>query len=226
MLRSAHNRQDAKKPRRFRKPTGPEKRAARIIFLLSSLAKNSYLCALETELINCMDTSPTEFQISPVRTAMTIGAIVAALMLVLPLLPFLNFLAAGIQQLIFIGGIYYAMNDFRKKTGGDITYGKACMTGSATAFFASLVMAFAAYVAAVFDPAFTDALLNTIGQILQTADLPEAVVQENMTQMQKMMTPVAIGFFMIMAYSFFGVFISFFCSLFVTGIHRPKQQSL
>jgi hypothetical protein len=156
-----------------------------------------------------MDTS-AEPSGSPTRTAMTIGAIIAALMLVV--------FAIGLQiigWLVFVGGIYYSMKRFRTETGGYISYFKALFTGIQTAFFASLILAFAGYLTTTMEPALIDTTLNVMEQQLKVSSVPSGLAEMVMQQWREILSPTVVGVITIFMCSAMGCIVAIVCAFFI-----------
>ena len=165
-----------------------------------------------------MDTS-TDLVVSPTRTAMNVGAIIAALMLVVN--------AIGWQILgwiVFIGGIYYGMKSFRKASEGYISYFGALNAGIQSAFFASLILAFVGYVTAKLEPATIDATLDMMEQQLKSYDLPVGLAETAIRQWREMLTPVVLGLITILMFSAAGCMVSIVCAFFVRKEQPPVTQ--
>ena len=152
-----------------------------------------------------MDTSVT-----PTRIAMNMGAVTAALMLVV--------LVFGLQilgWLVFVGGIYYGMSRFRKEAGGSISYIKALYAGIQTAFFTSVILAFAGYMTTTLDTSLIVAMLDAVEQQLLASEVPSGLVETAMQQWRGVFSPVIFAIMIVFAYSATGVFAGMICALFV-----------
>ncbi|MDR1172780.1 MAG: DUF4199 domain-containing protein [Bacteroidales bacterium] len=154
--------------------------------------------------------------VSPTRTAMTIGAITAALMLLV--------FATGLQiigWLVFAGGIYCGMKRFRTETGGCISYFKALFTGLQTAFFASVILAFAGYVTATMEPALIGATLDMMEQQLQTSGVPSGLAETVMQQWREILSPTVLGVITIFMCSATGCIVAVVCAFFIRNDQPP-----
>ena len=162
-----------------------------------------------------MDTS-----VSSTRTAMTVGAVIAALMLTV--------FALGFQilgWLVFLGGIYYGMKRFRKEMGGSISYFKALNCGIQTAFFASVICAFFVYVSATMEPSLIDKTLDAVEQQLKTYDIPSALIESSTQQMRETLSPFVLGVFTIFMYCTAGCIAGVVCAFFAQKEQpQPTQQ--
>ena len=154
--------------------------------------------------------TPAESPVSPARTAMTVGAITAALMLVAN--------AVGLQLLVwfvFVGGIYFGMKRYRTETGGCISYFRALSAGIQTAFFASLIMAFTSYLAATLEPSLIANTLDAVEQQLLAFDIPSTLAETAMQQWREILSPTVLAAIFIFMYNFFGLLLAMICALFV-----------
>ena len=153
---------------------------------------------------------PTELPISPTRTAMTIGAITAALMLVVS--------AVGLQfigWLVFVGGIYYGMKRFKKELGGIIVYFSALNAGFQTAFFASIILAFVVYVTTTLEPSLIAEMLDSMEQQLKTSGVSSGLVEIAVKQWNEILSPLVFAVITIFGYSLTGGLASLVCAFFV-----------
>jgi len=149
-----------------------------------------------------MDTS-----VSPMRVAMNVGAVTAILMLITAL--------AGWQKIswfIFAIGICSGMKRHRSELGGCISYFRALQAGFQTAFYTSLIIAFAVYVMVTFKPALIDSTLEIVEQQVLSSGLSPEVI---LPQMKKTLTPVMLGLSAIFAYCAMGGIVSFILAFFV-----------
>jgi len=156
-----------------------------------------------------MDTSGVLLE-SPTRTAMTVGAITAALMLAV--------LTLGLQiagWLVFAGGIFWGMKRFKNECGGVITYFRAWIAGFQTAFFASIILAFIAYVTTTWNPSLITAMLDAVEQQLTTMEVPSGLIEPAMQQWREIFSPMVFGIIIIFMYSAIGFFVSILCAFFV-----------
>jgi len=156
--------------------------------------------------------------VSPTRTAMTVGAFTAAVMLVVSTL--------GWQMtgwLMFLGGIYWGMRRFKNECGGMITWFRAMNAGLQTAFFASLILAFVAYMATKLDPSIIPALLDVVEKQLKTSGFPEGLTEMAMQQWREILSPMVFALIIIFMYSSIGCVISIFCAFFVQTA-KPVNQ--
>ena len=156
-----------------------------------------------------MDTS-AELPVSPARTAMTVGAVTAALMLAVS--------ALGLQilgWLVFAGGIYYGMRRYRNETGGCISYFRALYAGIQTAFFASVICAFFFYMSTALEPSLIDKMLDTAEQQLKTYEIPSGLVETAIQQWHEMLSPLVIAMIAIFMYSAVGCIVGIVCAFFV-----------
>jgi hypothetical protein len=156
-----------------------------------------------------MDTS-AEPPVSPTRTAMTIGAITAALMLLI--------FATGLQiigWLVFAGGMYYGMKRFRKEAGGYISYFRALFAGVQTAFFASIILAFIHYVTATMEPALIDTMLDMMDQQLKAPGVPSGLAEMTMQWWREILSPAVLGVITIFMCTATGSIVAIVCAFFI-----------
>ena len=151
-----------------------------------------------------------ESQVSPTRTAMTIGAVSAASMLMV--------FAVGLQILgwiVFVGGVYFGMKRYRKETGDSISYFKALNAGIQTAFFASVILAFVSYVSSTMDPSLIDATLDSMEQQLKLSNVPSGLAEMVVQQWRETLSPVILAVATIFMCSAIGCLISVVCAFFI-----------
>jgi len=141
---------------------------------------------------------------------MTVGAAVAGIMLIVSALglPLLGWL-------VFIGGIYYGMWIFRKTLGGVVSYIRALNVGFQTAFFASLILAFFAYLSTTMDSSLIPSILNAAEEQLKTSKIPSELVDNVVQQWREILSPVIFAGIMIFMYSATGGFVSIILAIFV-----------
>jgi small-conductance mechanosensitive channel len=163
-----------------------------------------------------MDTS-AEIPASPTRIAMTVGAVTAALMLVV------SMVMQILGWVVFVGGIYYGMKRFRKETGGCISYFRALSAGVQTAFFTSVICAFFMYMSATLEPSLIHTTIDAMEQQLKTYDIPAALVENTTQQMRAVLSPVVLAVFAIFTYSARGCFAGIVCAFFVQQ-DQPREN--
>jgi len=156
--------------------------------------------------------SSEDLPVSPTRTAMTIGAVTAALMLVVSVL---GWQLAG--WLMFLGGIYWGMRRFKNERGGTITWISAWIAGLQTAFFASIILAFFAYMTTKLEPSLITAILDMMEQQLKTSGFPEGLTEMAMQQWRELFSPIVFAVIIIFLYSAIGCFASMIYALFVNA---------
>ena len=154
--------------------------------------------------------SSSVWPVSPTRTAMTVGAFTAVLMLVVS--------AVGWQVvgwIVFLGGIYWGMKRFKNERGGIITWFRALNAGFQTAFFASVILAFVGYMSTKLEPSLITEMLNTVEQQLKTAGIPEGLTELAMQQWREIFSPVVFALIIIFMYSAMGGIASIVYAFFV-----------
>ena len=154
--------------------------------------------------------SSSVWPVSPTRTAMTVGAFTAALMLVVS-----TFGWQIVGWLIFLGGIYWGMRRFKNENDGIITWFMAWNAGLQTAFFASTILAFVAYMSTKFEPSLISDLLDVVEQQLKSSGIPEGLTESAMQQWREILTPVVFAVIIIFMYSAIGCFASIIYAFFV-----------
>ena len=157
-----------------------------------------------------METSAELPPVSSTRIAMSVGAVTAALMLVVS-----AFGWQVVNWIVFLAGIYWGMKRFKNELGGIIVYFRALSAGFQTAFFASLIMAFFSYVSATLEPSLIDATLATVEQQLKTYSVSSALVEESVQQWREMLSPMVIAAITIFSYSTIGGLLSIVFAFFV-----------
>ena len=156
-----------------------------------------------------METSSV-WPVSPTRTAMTVGAFTAALMLVVS--------AFGWQivgWLVFLGGIYWGMKRFKNERGGIITWFRVWNAGIQTAFFASIILAFVGYMTTKLEPSLIAEMLDTVELQLKSSGIPEGLTEMAMQQWREILSPVVFGVIIIFMYSAMGCLASIIYAFFV-----------
>ena len=155
--------------------------------------------------------------VSPAQTAMTVGAVTAALMLVA-----ISIGWAIVGWLVFIAGIFWGMKRFKNECGSVITYFRAWNAGVQTAFFSSVILAFTVYVSAKLDPSLIVAMLEATEQQLLTMEIPSILVETAMQQWREILSPVVFAILIIFMYSITGCFISILCAFFVRNAKHSE----
>jgi hypothetical protein len=156
-----------------------------------------------------METS-ANISVSPTRVAMNTGALTAILMLVV--------FAFGWQVvgwLVFVCGVYLGMKAFRNELGGIIVYSKALNAGFQTAFFASLILAFSAYVTTTMKPILIKEMLETMEQQLTLSSAPAELVEPAMLYWRETLSPVVFGGINILMYTVIGTLLGIVLAFFV-----------
>jgi ABC-type Na+ efflux pump permease subunit len=117
--------------------------------------------------------------------------------------------------IVFAGGTYWGMKRFKDERGGIITYFRALNAGFQTAFFASVILAFAGYMSVTLDPSLITAMLDATKQQLLSMEVPSGLVEIAIQQWREILTPVVFGLLIIFMYSAMGCFISILCAFFI-----------
>ena len=155
--------------------------------------------------------------VSPTRTAMTVGAYCAALMLVISSL--------GWQILgwcVFVGGIYWGMKRFKNEMEGTIAWFGAWNAGFQTAFFASLILAFVSYMTTKLEPSLMVTMLDAVEQQMSTMELPSGLAEKAILQWREILTPTTFAAITIFMYSAIGCFASIIYA-FIICHSKPAQ---
>ena len=148
--------------------------------------------------------------VSPTRTAMTVGAFTAVLLLVVS--------AVGWQMVgwfIFLGGVYWGMKRFKTERGGVITWFRAMNAGVQTAFFASFIIAFVGYMSTKLEPSLINEMLDAVELQLKAYSIPEGMAESVMQQWREILSPMVFAFIIIFMYSAIGCLASIIYALFV-----------
>ena len=148
--------------------------------------------------------------VSPTRTAMTVGAFTAALMLIAS-----TFGWQIVGWLIFLGGVYWGMKRFKTERGGIITWFRAMNAGLQTAFFASFIIAFVGYMTTKLEPSLINEMLAAVELQLKAYPLPEGMAELVMQQWREILTPMVFALIIIFIYSIIGCVASSIYALFV-----------
>jgi hypothetical protein len=162
--------------------------------------------------------SSSEWPVSPTRTAMTIGAVTASLML---LVSTFGWQIAG--WLIFLGGVYWGMKRFRNELGGNITWIRAWNAGFQTSFFASLIMAFVGYMTTKLEPSIIAEMLDAVALQLKAYPLPEGIADMVMQRWREILSPVMFAAIIIFMYSAIGCLASMIYAFFVHAANPVNQ---
>ena len=163
-----------------------------------------------------MDT-PSNLRISPTRGAMTIGALTAGIMLIVSMInvPVLGWLA-------FFGGIYFGMRTYKNVLGGIIIYSRALNVGFQTAFFASILLAFFAYVAVTFEPSLMNQMFEVAEQQMIKSGFPSELIDAVIQQWREIFSPLLLAMIMIFMYTAIGGLVSMFFAVFVKNAKRGE----
>jgi len=158
-----------------------------------------------------------EPRFSTTHLAMTMGALTAALMLLVSL--------TGWQILGWIVlaiGIYYAMRVFRLETGDVITYSRALITGVQTSFFASIILAFVTFIAVTIDPSQIENMLILMEQKLITFGIASELAETVVQQWREMLSPVVVAVFSVFTYTIMGGLLSIVLAFLARSI-KPDE---
>jgi hypothetical protein len=157
-----------------------------------------------------MSSDSSNSSVSSLRLAMTAGAITGCLMLFSSMLPF----AQVINLCVFCGGIYYGIRIYRNNSKSN-HYGLLFWAGVRTAFFSSVIIAFAVYVMAkAVNPSVLEAYLTAAEQMLTSSELPKPTVSLTMERFRDIFTPEFLSLIVVMTYTFIGVLAALICALF------------
>ncbi|MDR0713674.1 MAG: DUF4199 domain-containing protein [Bacteroidales bacterium] len=154
------------------------------------------------------------------RPAMTAGAVTGCLMLFSSLLPF----AQIISLCVFCGGIYYGTGLYRKHLGS-VHFGRLFGGGVLTAFFSSVIIAFAVYILVkAVNPSLLGKYLTAAEQMLKSSELPGETVSRTMEQFRYLISPGFLSFAVIISYTLTGVLAALICSLFHVRLNAPTRS--
>jgi len=161
--------------------------------------------------------TPANYSVSPTKGAMSVGAVAAGVMLLVGIL--------GLSILgwfIFIGCIFVGMRAYRKVLGGTATYSNALNVGFQTAFFASLILAFFAYMSTTFDSSLIPAMLDAVEERLKTSGMQPGFVEFVVQGWRETLSPMLYGGILVFMYSAVGGFISVILAFFVANAKHEE----
>jgi len=156
--------------------------------------------------------------LSSTRGAMTIGALTAGVML---LVGALN--AQIIGWIVFVLGIFLGIRTWRIVKGWNITYFQAVGVGFKTAFFASLILAFFAYVSTTMDGTLIPALIDSAEEQMLNSGVSEGMVEIAIQSWREMLSPMVFGGIIIVMYSSTGGLISLLLAYIFSGLKPPEN---
>ena len=156
-----------------------------------------------------METS-AKITVSPTRVAMNAGALTAVLMLVISVMGL-----RIVELIVFMCGIYIGMKMFKNELGGIIVYTRALNAGFQTAFYASLILAFSAYVVTTLDPMSIPEILNAMEQQLKMSNAQPELVETVMYKWREILSPNVFAGINILIYTLIGSLVSLLLAFFV-----------
>jgi hypothetical protein len=141
---------------------------------------------------------------------MTAGAVTGCLMLFSSRLPF----AQIINLCVFCGGIYYGIRIYRNDSKSN-HYGQLFWAGVQTAFFSSVIIAFAVYIVVkAVNPSILGTYLSVAEQLLNSSEIPKEMVSQTMERFRDILSPEFLSFAFIITYTLMGVFAASICAIF------------
>lgn len=123
-----------------------------------------------------------------------------------------------ISLIIIIGGIVYGIKVFRDDSrGGVLTYGQGVGAGTVIGLYAGILNAlFGIILFTLIDPDLIEKLYTFMEeQMISQGRLSEALIEQQMTFMKKIMTPITSPLFGILNSVFYGVLVSLIASIFL-----------
>ncbi len=130
----------------------------------------------------------------------------------------------GYPLLIILGVVlFFLLKSYRDNyKHGMITYGEALGAGLIIFLYYSIIMAIFTYILyAIIDPGLVDKSLAFAEEMLQKRGMPQARIDAGMSIQKKMMTPVFMAPWTILANMFFGFIISLIVAAFVRKEGNP-----
>lgn len=123
---------------------------------------------------------------------------------------------------VLAGGIFMGTKAVREENNGFISYTKALGSGTAVAFFASIIIAFYTFIFFHFiDPAMAQQLLNRAEMKLVDKGMSDSEIEMYMKYLKNFMTPHMMAIILVPFYTFFG----FIISLITSAILRKEDNS-
>jgi hypothetical protein len=123
-----------------------------------------------------------------------------------------------ISFIIIIAGVVYGIKVFRDDSrAGILSYGQGVGAGTVISLYAGVIMAvFGIILYTVIDPDLINKLYTFMEeQMINQGRLSEAMIEQQMGFMKKLMTPVTVNLFAILNYVFYGVLVSLVASIFL-----------
>jgi len=161
--------------------------------------------------------TPTEYTVALTKGAMTVGALAAGIMLLISV-----FNLQILSWIIFIGGICLGMRSYKNVLGGIIAYSQALNVGFQTAFFASLILAFFAFMNTTMNSSLIVEFLDAAEEQLKTSGMPTIMVENAMQNWREILTPTIFGLIIIFTYSAAGGFLSLILAFLFKNAKREE----
>ncbi|HEV7348256.1 DUF4199 domain-containing protein [Telluribacter sp.] len=163
--------------------------------------------------------------ISTARIALKYGAITAVAVIVFSTLLNVTGLnqnqgLASLAFLILIGGIIWALKDFRQQNGGFLSYGEGLGTGTlVSAIVGLLASTFAMFYMEFIDNTIMQQSLDKARDDMERRGMDDAQIDQAMAISQKFMSPGIMFITGILTYVIFG----FIISLIVAAVMRKTK---
>lgn len=163
--------------------------------------------------------------VSTARVALKYGVITAVAVIVYSTIINVSGLAqnrllSSLSFLILIGGIIWAMKDYREQNGGFMTYGEGLGTGSLVAAIVGVLAAtFTMFYMEFIDTTIMQQSLDQAREEMESRGLDDAQIDQALAVSQKFMSPGIMFFMGVITYLIFG----FIISLVVAAIMRKTR---
>jgi len=157
-----------------------------------------------------------------IKSTMTSGAILGAVLLIYTLLLYMTGLTFSkglgyVSWLFIIAGIVWGIKSFRDQNEGFISYGSALGVGMLTIVFASVIMALFNYILFSFiDPGLVEKGIEIArSQMVAKNNLTDDQIETAINISKKFMTPGFMAIMTIVSYAFFGLILSLIIAAFM-----------
>ncbi|WP_247233657.1 DUF4199 domain-containing protein [Telluribacter sp. SYSU D00476] len=163
--------------------------------------------------------------VSSARVALKYGVITAVAVIVYSTVINVSGLAqnralASLSFFILIGGIVWAMKDYREQSGGFMTYGEGLSTGSLVAAIVGVLAAtFTMFYMEFIDTTIMQQSLDRAREEMEGRGLDDAQIDQAMAISQKFMSPGIMFFTGVITY----LIIGFIISLVVAAVMRKTR---
>ena len=120
--------------------------------------------------------------------------------------------------LITVGGIVYGIRSFRDDSrGGFLTYGQGVGAGTVIGLYVGIVLAaFGIILYTLIDPELIEKFFTLQEEtLIEQGRFPESLIEQQMSLMRKIVTPISLPLFGIFNYVVSGVLIALIASIFL-----------